>query len=413
MMSGGRQGSWVAGIDIGRSKVAVVIGRMAHDRLEVIGNGCQRFRATDRGQRTMIDLAETERALSAALIEAARMGDVAVPRRAFVATSAHGPASLARVGRATVRGEVVESRDVVRALEDAQANQDDAATAHIMPTGYILDGERRVSDPLGKRAHRIEAHVQRLTISKQRMRAIEQVAKSCDIALEGIAVDVLAASEATLLPSEKEEGVVLIDFGHCTTDVAVWKRGVLLHTMHLPAAGAELNLSIREALGVKYPMAERLCREYGVALTDVVDRWETIPLPQRNGKPYERRVLGTICEPRIREIFAEVRRQLKNHGLSDGLQKAVLTGGTSMLVGMAQVCTETLGMETRHGKPRRLVGRVDSASHPSFATAIGALLLSAGRHRAGADTSGLYPIVRESAWQQWSRRVGAAFDRLF
>lgn len=408
-----RPSPWMAGIDVGRSKVAVVIGRVRHDQLEIIGHSTHRFRLTDRAHRVNVDIDENGRAMSAALIEAARMGGVPVPRRGFVATCAAGPRSIPQVGRAIVRGEVVETADVMRALEDAQAADDGVATAHVMPTAYVLDGERRVADPLGCPAHRLEAHVQRLAVSKARLRALEQVAKQCDLRVDGVGVDVLAASEATLLPSEREEGVVLIDVGHASTDIAVWLRGRLVHTAHLATAGSEVSRDIRQALGVKHAMAERLAREFGVALTDVVDAWETIPLPQRSGEPYKRRVLGTICEPRIREILKSVRDELVRAGYGDMVRGAVLTGGTSMLAGTLDLAEGMLGVQARYGKPRRVTGLIDSVCHPKYATAVGALGLGVGRGRRGASTSGMYPVVRMTRWQMMSRQLTEVVNRLF
>ena len=194
-----------------------------------------------------------------------------------------------------------------------------------------------------------------------------------------IVLEPLASSYAVLHDEEKEVGVALVDIGGGTTDIAVFEDRTIRHTEVVAVAGTKVTDDIRKGLGILQDQAERLKRQFGVALVDMIGEDQEISIPgigERTAKSIGQSTLAQIIQPRLEEILEIVGIEIQRSGYSRHLSAGVvLTGGGSMIPGTAQLAAEILGLDARIGRPLGLgEGLVQEVSNPQFSTAVGLVL---------------------------------------
>lgn len=409
------QKEWIAAADIGNANVTVVVGSPTAYGVEIAATSTQTFEATSTPDAELLCVERLSDALRAALDEASTFVGRDAVRELYVTTSSGDVRSLASFGVSSVPTGEVRPEDVQHALS---ATRDPApppgmTTLHVMPVEFLVDDHLRVRRPHGLRGHRLEARVQRVLGSQQRLQMIRQCAKNCGVSVRGVAADIVTSSTAVLTEEEKEEGVVVIDLGHAATDVAVWQHGSMHRAARVPVAGHHVVGDIGVSLRVARDEASRLKREHGAALTEHVDPRESFVARGPDGRRtrHPRRLLATIIEPRLQEIFEAVRREVGQSGVTP--TRYVLTGGTSMLEGVCALAESSLGAPVRRGVPRRVGGMIDVVRHPRYAASVGALLEVVDTRGLGASSSGFYPLVQPTRWEVLSRQARAWLERLF
>ena len=194
-----------------------------------------------------------------------------------------------------------------------------------------------------------------------------------------IVLEPLASSYAVLHPDEKEIGVALVDIGGGTTDIAVFEDKTIRHTAVVAVAGNKVTDDLRKGLGILDDQAERLKRQFGVALVDLVEEDQEITIPGIGGRPEKaigQSTLAQIIQPRLEEIMEIVGIEIKRSGYGRHLSAGVvLTGGGSLIPGTAELASEVLGVETRIGTPLGLAGGlVEEVADPMYSTAVGLVL---------------------------------------
>jgi cell division protein FtsA len=226
------------------------------------------------------------------------------------------------------------------------------------------------------------------------------------LTVQDIVLEPLASAEAVLSPDEKELGVLLIEIGGGTTNVALFREGAIWHTAILPLGGDHITNDI--AVGLRTPVAEaeELKKRYGCALTARVPAEETIDVPSVGGrKPRElsRQVLSEIVQPRVEEILRLVARDLTRAGFEDAATAGiVVTGGTSILEGVPEVAETVFSLPVRRGMPDDVGGLSDIVRSPIHSTAVGLVLYGARRTRrpvsAPTELSPKDALKRVAAW---------------
>ncbi len=255
----------------------------------------------------------------------------------------------------------------------------------MLPREYCCDGQDGSREPLGMAGVRLEAKVHIVTAAVTSAQNIVKCCNRCGLQVADIVLEPLASAEAVLHDDEKELGVALIDIGGGTTDIAVFTEGAIVHTSVLPIGGNHLTNDI--AVGLRTPLdsAEKIKQKYGCALTSLIDSEDTIEVPSVGGRSprvLPRSVLGEILMPRVEEIFEYVRKEIVKAGFEDMLASgAVLTGGTTVLEGMAELAEEVLGLPARRGAARNIGGLVDVVKSPSYATGVGLVMYGAKQQR--------------------------------
>lgn len=390
----------ITGLDIGTTKICVIIAELARDdSLEVIGVGTCPSSGLRKG--IVVDIDQTVRSIMNAATKAERMAGIQIDY-AFVGIAGAHISSVNNRGVVAVTGpeKEIKKNDIDRVIEAAQFINfaQDRYVIHVLPREFVVDGCRGIKDPLGMSGNRLEVEthiVTGLVTSIQNL--VKSVQKSgIYINEDFVVLEPLAASSAVLSEDEKELGVILIDIGGGTTDIAIFQNGTIAHTAVLPVGGDHVTNDI--AVGLRCPVlkAEELKITQGCAMIDLIDEDEMVEVVNASGKTsfeISRKDLCEIIEPRMHEIFSLVKTELIRSGY-EGLTPAgaVLTGGASLLDGNLELASEVLNLPTRLGTPEGVYGLIDflgenlyrfqydvnDLSTAAFATAAGLL-------RYGAD----------------------------
>jgi cell division protein FtsA len=273
---------------------------------------------------------------------------------------------------------------------------------HVNPQEFIVYEQDSVHDPIGMSGVRLEAKVHIITGSSTSAQNIVKCCNRAGLNVNNIMLEQLARSEAVLGTDEKELGVVVVDIGGGTTDIAVFSKGSLVHSCVLGLGGEHLTNDIAVGLRTPAQEAEKIKQKYGCALASMVSKDETIEVPSvggRSARILSRQILAEIIEPRLEEIFSIVRQEIIKSGHEDMVAAGlVLTGGTVVVDGAVELAEQVFNMPVRRGMPRGIGGLVDVVKSPAYSTSVGLVLMgyntTDGRRYKVRD-SGAYSKVRD------------------
>jgi len=379
----------VVGLDVGTTKVCAIIARRAAGRVDVVGVGSAPSRGLRRGVVVHID--STVEAIKQAVAEAETMAGVEVAGVYAGVAGGHIKGLNSR-GVVAVSGKEreVSAADVERAVEAARAINlpQDREMIHVLPQSFMVDDADGVREPIGMSGVRLEVMVHIVTAAVTAVQNVIRSVNRAGLAVHDIVLEPIASAEAVLCEDEKELGVVLIDIGGGTTDLALVRDGSVWHTAILPLGGDHITNDI--AIGLRTPMteAEILKKRYGCALTGLVPAAETLDVPSVGGrKPRElsRQVLSDIIQPRVEEIFTLVARELARAGCQDTpTAGVVVTGGTAIMEGVPELAEGVFDQPVRRGIPETVGGLTEVVKSPVYATAVGLALYGVRRQASGA-----------------------------
>ncbi|MEM6327733.1 MAG: cell division protein FtsA [Bacteroidota bacterium] len=381
----------VVGVDIGTTKIcAVVASADEHGRIHVRGVGVADSHGLNRG--VVVNIDKTVAAVQEAVAEAERAAGVSVESVVVGIAGDHIQSFQSR-GVITVSGGEISKQDVARLLEDTRhvAMPADREILHVIPQEFIVDGQDGVADPVGMSGVRLEANVHIITGLVSAAKNVYRCIEKAGYRVDDIVLEPLASSYAVLHDDEKEVGVVLVDIGGGTTDIAIFEDKTIRHTAVIAVAGNKVTDDIRKGLGVLHDQAEQLKRQFGSALVDLVDVEQQITIPGIGGRPEKaisQSTLASIIQPRIEEILEIVAIEVKRSGYARHLSAGVvLTGGGSLIMGTAELAADILGLESRIGRPLGLEGGLaKEVASPKYATGVG-LVLHALREGIGSGAS--------------------------
>jgi cell division protein FtsA len=366
--------SLVYGIDVGTTKIVALAGRVDSRRgwAEVLAMGEAQSEGLKRG--VVVD----RRAAADSVAEAVeacgvRGGQVTVGIAGSHVSSFNTEVTLLNRSRNLT----VTDRFVRRLDQEARQLDlhEDEQVIHVVPRGYVLDGSEGVNNPVGLAARKVtmRAHVVSGAVSsiQNLLRSVED----CGVGVSKVVLEPIASAEACLLEADREAGVVLIDIGGGTTDIATFYRGALTHTAVIPIGGESFTSDVAYGLKVPQHVAEELKLRYGTTLADTIDSVAAVKL---GGRHYNASFISQILEYRARELFEYVRDSLDYARMRDFVPGGVvLTGGGSLLDGMTELAEEMLGMRARRAVPLRVRGEVKPVQKPQYATSVGLLYFSA------------------------------------
>src|SRR5229473_1032595 len=356
-------------IDIGTTKVCVLIGEMAaRGGVDVIGIG----QAASDGLRkgVVIDIDRTVQSVATAVEAAERISGLKV-RSAFVGISGSHIASQNSRGMVAVSGSSrhdVDRGDTIRAIEAARAVSipNTREILHVVTRGYVVDGQEGVRDPIGMSAVRLEVETHIVTASQSGVQNLTKCVQRAGVEIDELVLAPLATAEAVLTDEDRELGVALLDIGGDTTDLAVFHDGSIAHAATIPMGGKSITSDLGIVLRVTPEVAESLKLRHGNALPGDVAHGVT------------RRTVSQIIEARLKDVFEAVQSEIAAAGATNRLQAGVvLTGGGSMLAGINRAARDQLGMSARVVGPQNLGGLTDQVSTPPYAAASGLLLWGA------------------------------------
>jgi cell division protein FtsA len=372
-----KKNSIVVGLDIGTSKVCAIVGEMTEHGVEIIGLGSHASQGLRKG--VVINIESTTNSIKKAIEEAALMAGCEI-HTVFTSISGGHIKAFNSHGIVAVKNKEVAQRDLERVIDAAKAVAIpmDREVLHVLPQDYIIDEQDGIKEPLGMSGVRLEAKVHIVTGAVTSAQNIVKCCNRTGLNVAEIVLAPLAAAEAVLSDEERELGVVLVDMGGGTTDIALYHDGTLKHTAVLGIGGNHVTNDIAAGLRTPFNEAERIKQRYGFAKARMVTDDERVEVPSVAGKSagtVSRQILCEIIEPRLNEIFELIQREVAKSGYEGSLASGVvITGGSMLLPGAVEMAERSFGLPVRLGLPAHVGGLVDVIDSPAYAAAVGLVL---------------------------------------
>jgi len=367
----------IAGLDIGTSKISTIVGRITDGRLNILGSSITVSEGVTKGVITNIDKASSriKKAIKKAELDAGRKINTLWVSIAGAHIQGSDNQSFVSISGTD---KIVTAKDVEEALKKASsiALPQDREVIHVLTQDWIIDGQDQIKEPVGMRGAHLQLKVHLVTASSGCCRNIEESVRNAGYDVEGLALQPLASGMSTLSPQEQDLGVVLLDIGGGTTDLAIFLREGLRFTRVIAVGGTHITNDIAVGLHISREKAEEIKIRYGTSSVEYLDKDEYIEVEGIAGRGkyrVKRSTLVEIIQLRIEELFELVDLQLRSSGYK-GLITAgvVLTGGCSLLPGIKEKAEEKLGLPARIGYPR--VSSSAKIFNPAYATGVGLLL---------------------------------------
>jgi len=371
----------VVALDVGTTKICTLIAEVGpppENLMRIVGVGNVPSKGIRKG--VVVNVNEVTSAITESVQRAERTSGYEIASAYVGVAGAHINAINSRGVIAISRGERgIRPVDVERALESARAIDipHNREILHIIPRGFSVDGDDGVRDPIGMQAYRLEVEAHIVTGATPSIRNLIKCVQQTGVQIDSLVLEPLASGEAVLTDIEREMGVVLVDIGGGTTDIAIFIEGSIWHTVVLPTGGEQITNDIAIGLRTPYNSAEEIKIKYGHAQPQAVMPEEMVKIDvfgEDGQHQVPRHYLAEIIEARAEEIFELVLKEIKRSGY-DGLLPAglVLCGGTAQLPGLKDLARDVMGLPTRVGEPENLRGLVDTLHSPAFATSVGLL----------------------------------------
>ncbi len=370
----------IVGIDVGTTKICILVGELDRDgKLNIVGVGTCPSQGLRRG--VVVNIEETVTSIAAALDRAERLSGkkitsayVGIAGSHIASENSKGFVAISPSHRDIVQNDISRAIEVARAIP-IPANRE---IIHMIPRGYVVDGQEGIKNPIGMSGFRLEVETHIITGAVSSIHNLIKCVDKARVDIEDLVLEPLASGEAVLEDGETDLGVALVDIGGGTTDVAVYVDGAIWHTVVLPIGGNHITSDI--AIGLRLPMgvAEELKIVYGHCDPSTIDEDDMIDLSQFMPDCDDlvpRKLLAEIIQARVDELFSMVHEELRKSGY-DGLLPAgiVITGGSAELPGILGMAGQILDLPARIGSPLGLHGLADSINRPAYATAVGLLL---------------------------------------
>jgi cell division protein FtsA len=367
----------IVALDIGTSKVVAVVAEILPEgRVEVLGLGQHDSQGMRKG--VVVNIESTVNSIQRALEEAELMADCKI-REVYTGIAGSHITSFNSSGMVAVKDKEVTQTDVARVIETAKAVNipTDQQVLHVLTQEFIVDSQEDIREPIGMSALRLEVRVHIVTGAVSAAQNIVKCVRRCGLEVQDLILQPLASSMACLTSDEKELGVVLVDIGGGTTDIAIYTGGAIRHTAVVPIAGDQITSDIAAMLRTPTPDAEEIKLRFGVAkqvLASVDEQIEVPGLGDRPNRQVKRQALGAVIEPRIEELFTFVQQIVRESGYEDLLASGVvLTGGTALMPGIVELAEDVFLKPVRVGVPNYEGSLADVMHNPRFSTAIGLL----------------------------------------
>lgn len=369
----------ILAIDLGTTKVCAVIARVLNgDGLEIIGIGTHPSEGMQNG--AVVDLERTSRSIESAAQKALATAGVDV-NRAWIGIAAgfiqsynsRGSVAVLQGQRGITKADI---KSAMRAAVDMKIPPE-MQVLHVIPRGYRVDDISGVRDPEGMVGNLLEVDVHLVCGRKNDVANIQRAAQAAGFRIEGVILQPIASSMSVLSKEEMDAGVAMVDIGGGTTDVAIYKDGHILQSRIVLIGGDLITRDIASYLAAPVEHAEALKKNYGWALSDESDTTETIEVQRiRPRPPYQvpRAKLNFVIECRVEQMIEQVKKTILSViPIEDLVAGVVLTGGTSLLGGLADKFQRELGTGASLGIPAGVTGFTDIVKSPTCATAIGML----------------------------------------
>lgn len=388
----------VSGVDVGTSKITTLIAGISEEgTVNVLGVSTVPSRGLRKGQ--VVNIEEATSVISQSLEAAERMAGTTVGT-AIVSIGGNHIASLNSHGVVAVAepDKEISPGDVKRVIEAAKAVQlpSSREILHVLPRGYVVDSQEGIVDPVGMTGVRLEVDTHLVTGGATAIRNLHKCVEELGVEVSGLVFGGLASAYSSLTDTEKELGVVLVDIGGGTTDVALFVEGALSYSSVIPIGAINITKDVAAGLRVSLESAEKIKMALGEKVKsptlppeeerskgrkpdsdDEIDL-SGLGLVEEMKSVSKRTLIDGIVKPRLNEIFTMVGLEIKRSGFGGMTPSGiVLTGGGALTVGAVEAARRNLAMPVHIGMPANLSGLIDEITSPAYATSVGLLLYGA------------------------------------
>jgi cell division protein FtsA len=387
----------IVGLDIGTTKIAVIVGRKnEHGKIEILGYGKVPSIGVKRGVVANID--NTVQSIKDAVAEAAAKSGVDIKYVNVGIAGQHIKSMQHRGSMIREDSEAEISQADIDKLCNSMYNLNmnpGEEILDVIPQEFSIDGEHGITMPKGGIGSSLEANFHIIIGQTAAAKNIYRCVRKADLEVVELILEPIASAEAVLCEDEKEAGVVLVDIGGGTSDIAIFHGGIIRHTAVIPLGGEIITEDIREGCSIIKKHAEQLKIKFGSAMARENREEEIVSIPGTRGKPAKEislKNLASIIQARMEEIIEHIYYEIKNSGYEKKLiEGIVLTGGGAHLKHVAQLTEFITGLDTRIGYPNEhLASDVPpEMASPMYATGIGLVIEGIGRYQQDADNKPL------------------------
>lgn len=368
----------IAGIDIGTTKICVAVGVVKENGFRVAGISTVPFRVSRKGLVTGIE--EMIQSIKMAIAEAEAVADCRIDN-VYLGIGGKYIKTHDSHGSIILNDKMVKEKDIRNVVELAVSNAVDSAETEITEIilqEFIVDGQRGIQKPLEMAGRKLEVKVHVVSVGLPILLNIIRRLNISGLKVAGTVLRQLASSEAVLSMDEKELGIILMDIGGETTDIAIYSQGILRHTLSIPAGGNIVTRDIAIVLRIPLPEAERLKKRYGCAMTSMIVENETVEVMNSGGqriKLISKKHLAEIIEARVEEFLHLVKGEIQKLGFRELIAAGiVITGGSAKMPGMIEITEGIFGLPTRIGVPAGKEVIDEMLKDPVYATGVGLTL---------------------------------------
>ncbi len=373
---------YVAAIDIGTTKIVAIVGKKNENgKIEILGLSKALSKGVKRG--VVLNIEETVNAIQTTVEDVQKRSGVLFSE-VFVGIAGQHIKSMKNRGYIIrdAYDDEIQKEEVFRLIEDMHKIHIDIGEEiiHVIPQNFIVDNETGVKSPIGMCGRRLEANFHIVIGQVAAAKNIEKCIRKANLTVKDMILEPLASSDAVLTDDEKEAGVVLVDIGGGTTDVAVYYDNIIRHTAVIPFGGNVVTKDIKEGCAILQRHAEQLKIQYGSALGDIAPEDKVVSIPGISGrepKEISFKSLAYIIQSRMEEIIDAVNFEIQNSGYADKLAAGVvITGGGAMLKHLPQLMKFKTAMDVRIGLPNEhLAGTAkNEINQPMYATSVGLIM---------------------------------------
>ncbi len=377
-----RKEQYVAAIDIGTTKIVAIVGKKNENgKIEILGLSKALSKGVKRG--VVMNIEETVTAIQTTVEDVQNRSGIMFSE-VFVGIAGQHIKSMKNRGyimRDNYEDEI-KKEEVFRLIEDMHKIHIDIGEEiiHVIPQNFIVDNETGVKSPIGMCGRRLEANFHIVIGQVAAAKNIEKCIRKANMSVKDMILEPLASSDAVLTDDEKEAGVVLVDIGGGTTDLAVYYDNIIRHTAVIPLGGNVVTKDIKEGCAILQRHAELLKIQSGSALGDIAPEDKVVSIPGISGrepKEISFRSLAYIIQSRMEEIIDFINFEIQNSGYADKLAAGVvITGGGAMLKHLPQLMKFKTAMDVRMGYPNEHLagpGR-NEINQPMYATSVGLIM---------------------------------------
>lgn len=380
--------SVIVALDIGTTKVCTLIAQKSGKNLEILGVGSHPSHGLKKG--SVVNIEKTVESIRSSIEEAKLMAGIEELESATVGIAGNHIYCFNSSGVVPVKNKEINQADVDRVIEAAKAVliPSDRQILHVIPQEFKVDNTVGIKNPIGMCGSRLEVNVHIVTGKTPLIHNLVKCVEQAGLLANSIILQPIASSRSVLSMEEKELGVVLIDIGGGTTDIAVWKEGSLLHSQIIPLGGNHFTNDLAVALKIPHNEAERIKLTHGTVLKDahLNDTYLTVQgLSGTRPREVSLSFVGEVLGARAEELFSVIKELVLEKNLQDEITGGfVLTGGGALIKNLPELAEYYLEKPVKMGYPTAFGGMTTAMQHPKFSTVLG--LLQESQHASEAVT---------------------------